>query len=234
MGTVIKVGESSHVLRRLSPVKLTDHLAEAHAVLDEARHEAREIAAEARRKSVTERADVRESGRQTGYDEGYAEGTTAGYKAAHDEAVQRFEKEQADLSGALKGAFTEIDSMKRELAIAAERDLLEFAVLLAEKLTFAIGSTRSESVIENVRRSLRVVGSQTDLVIRVNPKDKQSLEVFADSVLRQAEGSSSVSIVADEAIRQGGCTVKTAGTSVDARLETQVDEIVALLLGKRE
>jgi flagellar biosynthesis/type III secretory pathway protein FliH len=119
--------------------------------------------------------------------------------------------------------------MKDNLRMAAERDLIDFAVSVAAKLTYAIGRRHREAAQENLRRSLPLVESPTNLTVRVNPDDMQSIEVFADSVLKQFDASRAVAVVPDDNIAPGGCRVLAGQTELDATLETQVAEMVALL-----
>ena len=233
MSTVIKAGESGRIVGRLSTVDLADYLAEARAVVEGARRRASQIVADARAQADHMLADAKESGYESGHAQGHAEGAQAGHKAAYDESVKRFEQSQADVVAAMEQAITEINAIKQDLRIAAEKDLLDFAVLIAKKLTFAIGRLHRESAVENLERALRLIECNTNLKIRVHPDDIASMQTFTESVLRQADASPVVDIVPDESLAPGGCKVESPGTCVDATLQTQVDEIVSLLLGER-
>ena len=173
--------------------------------------------------------------KQQGYDEGFqlgqTEGREAGYSAAHDEAMESFQKEHSDVVQAMQEAVAAIDALKEDLVIAARRDVLELALLIARKLTFAIGEVHCESACENLDRALRLVGSKTDLVIHANPQDIAAMETFAESTLGRLDAANTVTIAADDEMAPGGCRVLTERTSIDAALETQVDEIVSLILG---
>lgn len=234
MSTVIKAGEAGHIIRHLSTVDLADHLAVADAATERAKRQVARTLADAQ----TEAERIRQEAKQQGYDEGYrlghAEGVKTGYQVAHDEAIDTFRQEQTDIVHAMQEAVTAIDTVKEDLAIAARRDLLDLALLIARKLTFAIGDLHPESVRQNLDRALRLVGSKTDLCIRVHPKDLASVEKFAESALAHITAADAVKIVADEEIVPGGCKVESEKTSVDASLETQVNEIVTLLLGGRQ
>lgn len=231
MSTVIKAGEAGSIVKHLSTVDLADHLAEARSVVDAARHKAAKIIAEAESQAKLAIIEAREAGHKEGREKGHSEGVEAGRIEAHDEAIRRFDREQGHLVSALRGAVAEINSIKEDLRIAAERDLLDFAVLLAEKLTFAIGRLHRESAVENLRRALRLVESRRDVIIRVHPDDAESAGKFADDVLRQVDKSRVVGVVSDDSLSPGGCKVESGPTLVDATLETQLDEIVALLTG---
>ena len=146
--------------------------------------------------------------------------------------MARFDREHTDLVAAMQQAIAEIDAMKEDLRIAAEKDLLDFAVNVAGKLTFAIGRLHRESARANLRRAVELVGAATHVTIRVHPCELASMNTFAEALLRRSDASRAVSIVADDSLAAGGCQVEAGGTSVDASLETQVDELLSLLLGE--
>jgi len=230
MSTVIKAGQSGPVLKRLSTVDLADHLAEAHAVVGAARRRAERIVTDARTHADGVLAEANRGGYETGYAAGRKQGIEDGYKAAFDEAIARFDRQHADVVADMGRAISEIDRMKEDLRIAAERDVLEFAVALAAKLTVAVGRMNREAATENLRRALRLVGTKTDLAIRVHPTDAESMETFAASMLRDAQRSPAVSVESDEAVTPGGCVVRAGRTVIDATLDTQISEMIALLL----
>ncbi len=231
MPTVIKACETGPLLRRLSNVDLADHLAEARSVIADAERRASRIVAGAEAEAAKALAAARQGGYEAGHRSGYTEGVEAGHQAAHKESIQRFEQQQDHLVAGMQAAIESIDEIKEGLRIAAEKDLLEFAVQVATKLTFAIGKMHRESAVENLERAIRLVGAQTDLTIRVHPDDLAAMDMFARDVLKQVNASRAVDLVADESLAPGGCLVDSGCTRIDATLETQVAEIVSLLLG---
>ena len=213
---------------------LADHLPEARAVIEQAQRRATQIVAQAKHEADRMTALSRQSGNEAGHREGYAAGMTAGHQAAHDEAVERFNREQGQIVADMHHAIAEIDRAKEELRIMASRDLLDLAVLIARKLTFGIGSLHREAAAANLERALRLVGLKTDLSIWVHPDDLASMETFAPTLTEKINASIAVRVAADESIAPGGCVVRTDRVEVDATLDTQVDELVSLLLGERE
>jgi flagellar assembly protein FliH len=231
MPTIIKAGHTGPILKHLTTVDLADHLAEADAVLERARRQASRIASDARRDAERGREEAGKRGYEAGYKQGYEEGTAAGREAAFSESVERFNRQQADIVAAMQQAVEQYTGMKEKIRIAAERDMVDFAVRMASRLTYEIGRLHREAAIESVARALRLVGSKTDLTIRVHPDDAEAIRAFAPSVLEQVELAGSVEIVEDNSFSPGGCRVSSASTDLDATLETQVGEMVALLLG---
>lgn len=241
MGTVIKFGEATRILDRLTTVDLADHLAEARAVLDRARAQAEQIVQGARNEELHIRQEAQRRGTEVGlskgYEKGYADGESAGREAgqrsAHDAAMRRYDEQCAGLVANFSRLVDEFDSRKEELLVSTERSLLEFSVKLASKLTFAVGALHRDAALANVDRAVRLVGLSTDLTVRVHPDDLTAIDAFAKDVLAHAEKSKAVKIVADDSFAPGGCKLQTDVVEIDATLETQVNEIVDILLGRR-
>lgn len=233
MATVIKAQEAEHQLKRLSTWHLADHLAEARGVVEAAKLSASRILAQARAERDQFVAKARQSAYEAAYAQGEQEGRRDGREAAYQDASAQFRQEQSQLISAMQQGVAQINAMKEDLFIAAERDLLDFAVRLATKLTFAIGSVHRQAAIENVQRALRLVGRPSELLIRVHSADLHAMEAFAadlSSDFRRGE-ERAVHVQPDDSIAPGGCRVETASAQVDATLEAQVEEIVAVLLG---
>lgn len=231
MATVIKAGQSGHVLKRLSTVDLSDHLREARTVIEAARREAAEIVAAARAQAQADRHAAQEQARRDGLEQGLAEGRESGFAQAREDALRQFETQGRAVIDSFQLAVDGIERMKTDLVIAAERNLLEFAVSIARKLTLAIGQQFSDAAVENFRRSLAMVDARTNVAVRVHPDVLAALEMYAEHIVRPANPTRHVSLLADETLTPGGCCLSTERTEVDASLETQIDEMVRLILG---
>lgn len=231
MSTVIKVGFAGPVLKRLTTVDLADHLAEADSVIDEAKSRGERIVAEASAKADGIRGKAHNEGFEEGYKRGVEEGRQAGHDKAFKETQLTFAKEHERIVADMCHAATQLSEMKEDVRLAAEQDLLSFAVRLASKLTFAIGTLHHESVQQNLKRSLTLIASKTNVVVRVHPDDLSGLQTFAANMLDLIDSAEGVRIVADETISAGGCLVEAERTSVDATLESQINEMVSLLTG---
>ena len=233
MSTVIKAGDTTRNVTGLRTVNLTDHLEAARAHVERAKDDAARLMVEAKRERKKIFAEARRVAYEEGYRAGHEEGTEAGHRAAFDEATERFNVQQASLVESLNDTIAQIEGMKDDLAVASERHVLELAVLIARKLTFEIGTLHHESALENFRRAMRLIGSKTELTIRIHPDDLGAMETFAKSSLANVGASKSFRFLADDTMAAGGCKVETECASVDATLDTQVGEIVSMLLGKQ-
>ncbi len=232
MSTVIKAGQTGAIARRLGTVDLADHLREAAAVVERARERASAIIADAEEESRRVVKAAGERARAEGYEKGFAEGTAAGNEAALAQSKAEFADRHASLAAMFQAAITAIDESKEQMRLTAEKDLLDFAIMVASQMTLAIGDLRREAACENFRRSLSMVMSKTDVSIRCHAKDVETLRVFAESVLESALAGRRIRVVEDNAVSPGGCVLQSGSSEVDASLETQVAEMVTILLGR--
>lgn len=233
MSTVIKAGEAGELLRRLSTVDLADYLQEGRGLVLEAKRRAASIIEDANRESDRLREVARREGYEAGHGKGAEEGRRSGNAAAYAESLKRFEQEHETVIGDLQRAIDELDAIQDDVRETAQRDLLSLALKVASKLTFAIGEVDREAAARNLDRALALIGMKEGLVIRVNPVDLGSIRTYAESALQHARASSMVSIEPDDRVAPGGCKVTGTRIEIDATLETQVDELVSLLIGGR-
>jgi len=233
MPTVIKAGETGRLATRLNTIDLADHVREAQGIVERAIEEAATLISEAKASARQDLAESFEKARKEGFEKGFAEGETAGRAEALERGRQAFAEQHAGLAEMFRAGLEEIEANKVQLRLAAERDLLEFAVAIATKLTFAIGDLQREAARENFARALALVSEKSDVTVRCHPKDVAALRTFAESLADPIGPGRHVHLAADESIRAGGCVLQCGKAEVDATLETQIAELVTALMGER-
>jgi flagellar assembly protein FliH len=217
----------------LTTIDLADHLAEVQRIVQAAHAQARAIVAESRR----EASEALRAAEQRGFAEGCARGEAAGFETgqtrALTEARERFDRESGSLRDALRAAVAAYDASKRELLLSARRDLLEFAITLAERIVKRMAELDRSAAAANLEAALQLVSDRTNLTVRVNPVDGESMRRFAETLVEGIVASSCLTVVDDPTVAAGGCVLSSPTLCVDADLETQAHEIARLLLGSR-
>jgi type III secretion protein L len=95
---------------------------------------------------------------------------------------------------------------RRDAAISqSEKDLLQLAVKIAEKIIVREIKRDSKALVDMIANALRNIRHQDLLTVRVNPADVPTLTEFRDS-LQQSYG----------------CVIESEFGTVDAQLETQL------------
>ncbi len=227
---VIRQEQAAHSTVRHQQFRLGDFVIEGRQIIEAAQRKADEILQHARAEAERIKEQAAVQGREEGTRQGREEGTKAGHTEAVEKATAEFEAEHAQLASACEAQFREIERRKRDLLLAAHRDLLVLAVAIAERVTKRIGLIDREAVCENLAGVLDLVGSASDLVVEVNPDDVETLERFAPDLIAHRSDLKHVEVQKNESVAPGGCIVRTRGGRIDATLETQLERIARELV----
>jgi flagellar assembly protein FliH len=160
---------------------------------------------------------------QVGYDEGLAQG-----RAAADE-------EQAARLRALDQQVARLDAILvtlvrplAELDMSVERELAELACAIARQVVRRELRTEPAHVIGAIREAVALLpAAARDVRVLLHPEDAALVrERLVDS------GAARVwAITEDPMMGRGGCRVVAEDSTIDARLETRVGAVIALVLG---
>ena len=142
----------------------------------------------------------REEARQAGHDEGFAAGREAGLRDAHD--------------------------AMRDYLMQAEDVIVSIAMTAVERVLPQHFIDVPQMVLPIVRDAIERVKDQKEIVVHV-PPDSYDFVLMARDELRGivTAGDSSLSITSDESLKPGDCLVETPNGSVDARLQTQIEQL---------
>ncbi len=174
--------------------------------VEEARREAEALLIRAREEAEA----LREQARAEGYDAGRAEGL----------------RTLAEAAERLEGLCKELAGYKAALYQEARDQVLELTLALVQKLLGPLTEDTEGVVVRVVERALQVLSDRETLTIRVNPDDLQVLLEAKPRLMRSFDGIRQLAVVEDPAVRRGGCQVQTPTAEIDARLETQLEELV--------
>lgn len=160
-----------------------------------------------------------------------AEGFAAGQQAALAAAQPGFEAALAALQAAVAG----VEEVRERTAAEVERDAIELALQLAEKIVAGALAVESERVVDVVRGSLRRLAERRRVTILVNPDDLETVRAATDSFVTGLGGIEHCEVQAERRIAPGGALVRTEEGQIDATVATQLvraRELVELELGE--
>jgi flagellar assembly protein FliH len=189
------------------PLPLT---ATPEEVLENARHEAARIVAEAEEsKLLLEQAAFEKAQIEAG--------------AAIEVEV---EARIADVREQLAGSLEKLSNLSNEIAGHIESDVVELAMQIAKKIVRREVTIDREVAITLVRVSLSKLNQRTAAEVHLNPDDLAYINTRLDAL----DFRGALTLVEDPSISLGGCLVHTETGEVDARIESQFDEIAFGLL----
>lgn len=163
---------------------------------------------------------AQEEGFKLGYDEGYQQGHEAGLKAGEADILQQAQHWQSlieSLNSPLKAVDTQV-----------EQDLLSMLSVLARQMIYQEIRQRPELVLTAVREALAVLPvTDRQLKVYLNPEDmelvKTGLKLDEDTGWQWYE---------DPLVSRGGVKLVTADTTIDATVETRLNNLISRLLSQ--
>lgn len=164
----------------------------------------------------------REEARQAGHDEGFAAGREAGEAAVREEMEDFIRQTNAKAEKTLRDAH---DAM-RDYLMQAEEVIVSIAMTAVERVLPQHFIDVPQMVLPIVRDAIERVKDQKEIIVHV-PPDSYDFVLMARDELRGivTAGDSSLSITSDESLKPGDCLVETPNGSVDARLQTQIEQL---------
>jgi flagellar assembly protein FliH len=165
-----------------------------------------------------EAAAIRAAARADGLEAGLAEGRA----------------EVAAALSALEAAHAEVVALRASTAEAVERDAVELAVQLAEKIVAGTLDADPKRVLDVVRGALRRLSERRRVTVLVHPDDLELVRTAAEGFAGELGGIEHSEVQAERRLLRGGAVVRTDEGQVDASIETQLArarELVAAELG---
>jgi len=158
--------------------------------------------------------------------EGHADGLSAGLDEGRAQVAAAL--------AALESAHGELLALRDATAEAVERDAVELAVRLAEKIVAGALDADPERVLDVVRGALRRLGERRRVTVLVHPDDLELVRAAAGGFASELGGIEHCDVQAERRLVRGGAVVRTDEGQVDAWIETQLArarELVAAELG---
>ncbi|UFS72328.1 flagellar assembly protein FliH [Geomonas sp. RF6] len=157
-------------------------------------------------------------------------------EAAYEEGVREgrrgAENEFSTVTEGLAKALIAIGKLRQELLHDAEEDLLKLAVAIARSIVVKEISLHPEILGGMVQGAVEVVSGCDEVVVRLHPED-HSVVAHTPEFAQLSTEKRRITLKGDPAVERGGCLVETVRGNVDARLESQLEEMYRRLAEER-
>ncbi|MCC6676961.1 MAG: hypothetical protein IT436_07445 [Phycisphaerales bacterium] len=197
---------------------------------DSAAREAESIltAARAERDRIISGAD--RDGHAKGLERGLREGRERGAQEGRAQAQAEWHDRLSALETGWTAALESFLADRERMMLEARQDVLQLAVLLAERITKRAIRVDPTLVNEQVAEVLSLVARPSRLVISLHPEDRPIVEEVLPGLRRRFPSAQEIEMIDDAALPRGSCIARTAGGTIDASISTQLDRIGEALI----
>lgn len=145
------------------------------------------------------------------------------------EGLEAARRELEPAAQALAAALEEVAEERRRSTDVLEREAVELALQLAEKVICGALEVQPERVLDVVRGALRRVVDRERVTVLVNPGDLELVRDAAGSLTGALGGMERLEIQEERRVPRGGCVLRTADGEIDARIGEQLSRARELM-----
>ena len=193
---------------------------EVHIMSEQAKVDASRIIQDANAEKERIQSES-ESIKDAAYKEGYAKGYDEGFEKSFADGNNDLTK----LNEKLKKILAETINKRNEIIDTAEAQLIEVAILIAKRVVKMLTEKDKGIVIRNIQEALRRIKGRTKITIRVNIDDLEIAARHKDEFYQMLDKIEGVTVLEDPNVDVGGCMIETDFGDIDARINTQLNEI---------
>ena len=152
------------------------------------------------------------------------------YKKGFSDGIESQKKEALPALTAVSTMTKMIPLIKSEIIEKKEEQIIMLAIAIAEKIINQEVATRKEIILGVLKGALKNIAETDGMKIRINPQDFRYMMEIKKDFLESFDGVRNIVFEEDASIKRGGAIVETMFGEVDARLESQLQEIKAAML----
>lgn len=115
---------------------------------------------------------------------------------------------------------------KKELFIKSEKEILELAVFLAQRVIHHEVRIQNDVILGVIKSATKKILGREQIIIRINPEDMEYVLQNKPKLKDEFKDIPQVSFKEDISITKGGCIIDTTYGSIRATLEEEFDELV--------
>jgi len=165
---------------------------------------------------------VVEEARARGYDEGYAAGKAEAEAAVREQHAGTLAEAKAVLETAV--------AQKQAIIREAEPFLVELSCSIASKIIGRQLTLEPEWTIDMIKSVLGRRREKGTIALCVSPQQFSFVNDARDELRKVVDSQAELLVVADATVQDHGCVVRSEFGSLDARIDTQLEEVRNALL----
>lgn len=158
--------------------------------------------------------------------QGFEDGAAKGRQDAREELKEAF--------GLASKIAESLRAEQSDIIKSAEEALVKLSVAIARQV-IRQEVKADPAIVKNIcKAAVDQLVEKEGLAIRVNPGDMRVIQEYAQTLGKGAGLQKRIEVFSDELIKPGGCIVEAESGSIDADIDSQLEEIAGHLYRKEE
>lgn len=147
------------------------------------------------------------------------------YQRGLAEGRAKAEEDFGAAARALLLACQQMDTLRATIIGNSGKELLEFALAVAEKILRLSVSEQDHTIIATIEEALRLAVKSDEFTIHIHPDDYDTLAGKSAEIVAGIIGLNNIVIRKDPAIARGGTRIDSDNCTIDATIASQFESI---------
>lgn len=158
------------------------------------------------------------------------QGFLQGYEDGKQEAILEIQAEYQDQLELVEDILQQAYAQKETIIAEAEPFLLELSTAIASQIIKQELEDSPDKFVEVIQQHILRFKEKDHITICVHPDDFQFIQSQRTHLIAMVNGETEIKIIPEHSVTSKGCIIRTAYGSIDARIDTQIEEIKKVLL----
>ncbi len=211
----------------LTPFSIRDIEMQAQTLLLRARRAAELLLGEAQREGEVMKAAAKAEGFLEGRKEGLLQGVQEGRTSGHEAVLAEMKPQITQTWNALTTAVNLIEADRHDLESAGINEVVKLAAAIARRVTKLQAMIDPQVLVENVKEAMKLAVQAADVHIVIHPSQRAILTTELPAMQMNWPTVKHVQLIEDESVGMGGCRIITPQGELDARIEEQLNRVIA-------
>ena len=163
----------------------------------------------------------------------YKKAYETGFKNGQSQGKEKSVEELQDLLSYIKDLGQAIASAQEESIVSAKESIGKLALAVAGKIVKREIQINKDVVLGIVSESLEAIKGVKDIKVRVSAEDIDNVKEHKSILLQAADNIPDFELIEDPRIEQGGCIIETEFGILDARIDSQLQEVGRAFFGDK-
>jgi flagellar assembly protein FliH len=172
--------------------------------------------------------DIKEQSSAEGAERGYQ----AGLKKGYEEAFAQFRTESADRLASFDSLLKNFESLKHEMFKANERFLLETIFRISKMVLLKELQADDKYLLRLCSELVERVGTKDNITVKLSVQDQKTIEMLREELPKIMGEMKNLRFETSDQIVDGGCSIETQWSAIDATVDTQLKGIYEALIGQ--
>ncbi|BHH83369.1 FliH/SctL family protein [Desulforhopalus sp. 52FAK] len=157
----------------------------------------------------------------------------ARYQQGLQDGISKAAEDYGSAVSALTSSCEQLDSVRETIIGNSSHELLEFTLLLAEKILRISLKEQDQTIVATIEEALLRAVKSDEFTVFINPADYEKVQSKSDDFIAGVSGLNNIVIKADPTVEEGGAKIESENCIIDATIFSQLETIREELLKKK-